>query len=59
MVKNIAMPAQWFGVEEAGGKTKMVFAKPEEGFEGKESVARRVSSVARQSSESFSYAASS
>lgn len=37
----------------------MVFAKPEEGFEGKERVARRFSSVARQEPESFSYAASS
>ena len=53
------MPAHWFDVDEARGKIKIVFAKPDEGLEGKESVARNFCSVARQESESFSYAASS
>jgi hypothetical protein len=34
-------------VEEGGGKTSKVRAKPEEGFDGNESVRRREDSVAR------------
>ncbi len=53
------MPAQWFGVEDAGGKIKRVLAYPEEGFDGKESVERREFSVARTEDEARSYSASS
>lgn len=46
-------------MEDAGGKIKRVLAYPEEGFDGKESVERRVSSVAKTDEEARSYSASS
>ncbi len=46
-------------MEDAGGKIKRVLAYPEEGFDGKESVERRESSVARTEEGARSYSASS
>lgn len=58
-MKYRAMPAQWFGLADAGGKIKRVLAYPEEGLEGKDSVERRESSVAKTDDGARSYSASS